>query len=91
MTMQSIMLRIEDRRCRNRRALRWRQRNRIASFRVLSVAKSLAGWNNLSTAAPVGWRLRWGKQSTEIVYWQESSKEKAPAPLGNGPEENRPI
>jgi hypothetical protein len=34
--------------------------NRIASFRVLSVAKSLSSQSNLSTAAPVGWRLRWG-------------------------------
>ncbi len=30
-------------------------------------------------------------QSTEIVYWQASSKKEAPARLGNGSEENRPI
>jgi hypothetical protein len=32
-----------------------------------------------------------GLQSTEIVYWPASSKKEAPARLGNGPEENRPI
>jgi hypothetical protein len=60
MTMQSATSRIEDRRRKIGARSGGGSEIGFASFQVLSVAKSLPSQSNLSTAAPVGWRLRWG-------------------------------
>jgi hypothetical protein len=60
MSMQSVTRQIEDRRCKIGGRSGGGGEIGSASFRVLSVAKSLSSQSNFSTAAPVGWRLRWG-------------------------------
>ena len=74
----------------NRRAFRWRQRNRIRFLSAVIGGNITVQPEQALNGYPVGWLLRW-EPSTEVVYWQASSEKEALARLGNRPEENRPA